>query len=446
MKEMLGTKWPAFLACYEEDARRGLRVNPRKVSPTEFLRLADRVACAPAEAPPEEGALPKDLRPVPWCDEGFSFAGEVRPSQHPWYAAGLYYLQEPSAMAPAAVLPVAPGMRVLDLCAAPGGKATQLLGRIGPKGVLVANDASLARARALLRNLELFGAVNFAVTAAEPARLAEVFPAWFDAILVDAPCSGEGMFRRDESVAAAWSPARVREFADLQKRILAEAAKMLCPGGHLLYSTCTFSPEEDEMQVVDFLREHGDFSLLPIPQREGFSPGAPDWGGGEKELEKCVRIWPQSSGGEGHFLALFQKDGEPRKPEPDSRVRIERRGDRAFRYTEASERLRSKEARRIEILRDGLFIGEWKKGRFEPSHPLALATDPRACADRIELASGDSRVARFLRGEEIEVSADDFTKGSGPAGWKLVCADGFALGWGKVVGARLKNKIPAGWR
>lgn len=329
MQQMLGDEYPAFIRSYDAPRLRGLRVNTLKISADEFERIA-----------------PFPVERIPWIPNGFFYSDEVWPARHPYYAAGLYYLQEPSAMTPAAVLPVKPGDRVLDLCAAPGGKATELAARLCGEGLLAANDISGSRAKALLRNLELFGVQNMLVTNETPARLADAFPCWFDCILVDAPCSGEGMFRKDQAVADAWSPDRVRFFAAQQREILAQAYRMLRPGGYLLYSTCTFAPEEDEQQIRDFLTARADMrtvdtGLLPAGDEArddeirngaaGFGPGRAGWldihtGDWEnrhpqaeseefsenreymqRALARCVRIWPHRMNGEGHFIALMKK-------------------------------------------------------------------------------------------------------------------------------------------
>lgn len=334
MERILGSEYPAFLASYDQPARKGLRVNTRKISPERFLVLA------------EEAGF--HLTPVPWTRNGFFCEEGDQPSRHPAYSAGLYYLQEPSAMAPAQLLPVEPGDRVLDLCAAPGGKATELGTRLQGKGFLLANEISPARARALVRNVELFGIPNACITSASPDRLLDKYPAFFDKILVDAPCSGEGMFRKDQGAIDTWSPDKVRECARIQRKILVEAADMLRPGGFLVYSTCTFAPRENELSVLHLLAERADMELAEIPREGGradFAPGMslerlrelgyldeetwsdgktgqsgeeasrPDreaaylWPSAEQlpDLTRTCRLWPHKIEGEGHFLALLRK-------------------------------------------------------------------------------------------------------------------------------------------
>ena len=239
MEHMLGEEYPAFLQSYEEPRKFGLRVNTMKISVEEFQRLA-----------------PFHLTPIPWIPNGYYYEREDDPARHPFYYAGLYYLQEPSAMTPASILPVMQGEHVLDLCAAPGGKATALGAKLAGEGLLVANDISASRAKALLKNLEIFGIRNSFVTNAYPAKLAEQFAGAFDKILVDAPCSGEGMFRKDLANARVWSLEKVKECAKTQHEIIRQAVSMLRPGGLLLYSTCTFSPEENEQTIASLLQEH----------------------------------------------------------------------------------------------------------------------------------------------------------------------------------------------
>jgi len=293
MQDMLGDEFDAFLTSYDAPRTAGLRVNTKKCRTEDFPPL-----------------VPGTWKKIPWIPNGYFVPDGMRMGQSPLYAAGVFYLQEPSAMTPASRLPIEPGERVLDLCAAPGGKATELNARLKGTGLLVANDISNARAKALLRNLELFGSENVLVTNETPAGLADVFPGFFDKILVDAPCSGEGMFRKDEAVIGTWTPERPVFFADLQREITSNAVKMLRPGGLMMYSTCTFAPQEDEGTVSFLLENFPEMELIEMEGYEGFSKGNPVWGNGDPEIEKTVRIWPHKMNGEGHYLALFRKKGE----------------------------------------------------------------------------------------------------------------------------------------
>ena len=295
MAGLLGDEFGAFLASYELPPVAGLRANTLKVTPQALVDL-----------------LPFRLSPVPWSAEAFvvAGAGEARPGKHPYHAAGLYYLQDPSALAPVEILDPQPGEAVLDLSAAPGGKATHIAARLQGAGLLVANEVVHKRSWELAGNLERWGVTNAAITAETPERLAGRFADFFDAVLVDAPCSGEGMFRKSQAARQAWSPALVAGCALRQDGILEQAAALVRPGGRLVYSTCTFAPEEDEGAVARFLVRHPEFALAEPQARPGFSPGRPDWLPPDlrrPELARCVRIWPQHGMGDGHFAALLVK-------------------------------------------------------------------------------------------------------------------------------------------
>ncbi len=449
METMLGDEFPLFLKHYDEPREYGLRVNTLKISCREF-----------------EAICPFPIQRIPWIPNGYFYPPNVRPSLHPYYQAGLYYLQEPSAMTPAACLPVTPGEAVLDLCAAPGGKATQLAASLQGQGILAANDISASRARALLRNLELFGAPNIFVTSEKPERLAERFPEYFHKILLDAPCSGEGMFRKDENLIRDWSLEKSERLSQIQKDLILDAARMLRPGGMLLYSTCTFAPAEDEGVISWLLENRPDMSLLPLPSYPGFSCGVPAWGQGNPDLTRCVRIWPHKMRGEGHFLALLVKEGtltplsrgkRNRKKGPDREAqallddflkkitlplnqnRIEVRAEKAYLLPDVDPA----PFQGLHFLRNGLYLGDLKKNRFEPSQPLALALGKDGCTHRICLDPEDERIPRFLKGEALPLREGE---ASSQKGWHLVCAGDYPLGWGKVVGATLKNKYPSGWR
>ncbi|MCI5944509.1 MAG: RsmF rRNA methyltransferase first C-terminal domain-containing protein [Eubacterium sp.] len=449
MKNLLGNDYDNYLLSFSEKYGQTLRINQLKAKPAEVFR---RFICD-GDRKKEEGS---DFAPVPWCENGFYYKGEERLSMHPAYYGGAYYLQEPSAMAPAAFLPVEPGEKVLDLCAAPGGKTTALAGKMNGEGVLVANDISISRCRALLKNVELSGAKNVVITCAEPEKLAVCFSEYFDKILIDAPCSGEGMFRKEPSMAKNWSPEEVEKYSIIQKNILSQAVKMLKPGGCLLYSTCTYSPEENE-QVVETLLESGEYKLLPLPEYEGVAKGCPEWSKtGEKSLENCRRFWNHRVKGEGQFAALIKKmPGEQRKKATSKPVktklpeelkeflrhikadfpqeRIVMIKERAFLVPEGLPELKG-----LRIVSSGLHLGDCKKNRFEPGAALALALKPEEYDNVISLELSDVRVDKYLRCETVFAKAKD--------GWALICADEFPLGWGKVKNETVKNKYPAGWR
>lgn len=429
----------------------GLRVNTRKISVEEFQKIS-----------------PFKLEPVPWIENGFYYDGTTdSPAKHPFYHAGLYYLQEPSAMTPANLLPVEPGERVLDLCAAPGGKATELGVKLQDKGLLAANDISNSRAKGLLKNLELFGMPNMMVLNETPQKLLDKFGQFFDKILIDAPCSGEGMFRKDPAIMKSWMKKGPKEFAAIQREIVTTTVQMLRPGGSMLYSTCTFSPEENEGTILHLLKECEDMEVLEVSGHyDGFAPGRPEWlgtqaQGYEEQLRRCIRIWPHKMNGEGHFIALLHKKGEGVAEAVCRRTGkvVDNEDFREFlkllnvkfdesRFEMYQERVYympdgAAQAKGLHLLRNGLLMGECKKNRFEPSQALAMALRMEQCVNAISLSQEDVRVIKYLKGETIEV--DDVTKEQA-AGWHLFCVEGYPLGWGKLTRGTLKNKYHAGWR
>ena len=475
MKEILGEDYEAFLTGFDGQRQYGLRVNTLKMNLEEFERIA-----------------PFHLKKVPWISNGYFYEAEDVPAKHPFYSAGLYYLQEPSAMTPASRLKVQPGERVLDLCAAPGGKATELGAALQGEGLLVANDINTARARALLRNLELFGISNSFVTNEPPHVLAERFPEFFHKIMVDAPCSGEGMFRKNPAVVDSWQEKGPEYFSKLQREIIVQAADMLLPGGMMFYSTCTFSPLENEKTITHLLKERPDMEVMPMEDYEGFAEGLTSYRGEvfDESCKLCRRIWPHKMSGEGHFMALLhKKSGAEQEIKSDEKAskkskkakkkqqtetlssvwwekckslskeqkaaaedffahvniaydvgRIDVRGDNLYYLPEPQY-----DGRGLHFLRNGLFMGEFKKKRFEPSQPFALALRAQDFDQVLDFPADDERLQRYLRGETLDVS--DLLAGEKKRkGWQLVMAAGYPLGFGKLVNNNLKNKYPAGWR
>ena len=431
-----------------EDTRKyGLRVNTAKISVEDFWKIS-----------------PFELTPIPYVDNGFYYDPEVAPAKHPYYFAGLYYLQDPSAMTPASRLPVEEGDVVLDLCAAPGGKATELAAKLHGTGLLIANDISSKRAKALLKNIELFGVENSFIVTEYPQKLQEYFTGFFDKILIDAPCSGEGMFRK--AMVKAWEQNGPEFYAKLQEEILRQALPMLKPGGYLLYSTCTFSPLEDEGTVDKILSMDDSMEIVPMQGYVGFSKGNPAWvDSSRSEIEDCIRIFPHKLDGEGHFLALFHKKetAEGAVQSYDQR-RSGLKGEEKRLFQEFAaglarefepDRMESKQGmvyympkqlpdmKGLRFLRSGLFLGEMKKNRFEPSQSLAMALKKSEYKNCLDLSSKDERVIRYLKGETLTLTQEEAGKDNG---WVLVCVDGYPLGWGKKNKSSLKNKYHSGWR
>lgn len=489
MQNMLGEEYPAFLESLSGKRYRALRLNPLK---TQIQEAKEK--------------LPFALSPVPWTKNGFYYEEEEQPGKHPYHEAGLYYIQEPSAMAPVPCLMEEPASasaiperqeepvsaaaipeqqeepatpeRILDLCAAPGGKSTQIAEYMRGRGMLITNEIHPQRAKILSENIERMGIFNAIVLNETPESLSKRFIAFFDRILVDAPCSGEGMFRKNDNAGEEWSEENVALCAERQDGILDCAATMLKPGGRLVYSTCTFAPAEDEGSVSRFLEAHPDFYL-----------------------EKEERLMPHKVKGEGHFLAVLHREGGqlssaatagtekslalkdckefldfakealtiPAEELTAGKILL-RFGEQLYLAPAETPSLRG-----LKVMRPGLHLGTVKKNRFEPSHALALFLKKEQVVNGINLAGDGTAVRKYLEGQTLTIGAgcdvemaDIITRGrtaaeqadtitregrsagqadvSMPKGWCLVCVDGYSLGWGKAAGAVLKNHYPKGLR
>lgn len=445
MKRLLGDReYDELLRSYSEPRHYGLRVNTLKIPVEEFLKLS-----------------PFRLEPVPWASDGFYYPEGENPGKHPYYHAGLYYIQEPSAMLPGAVLGAKPGEKVLDLCAAPGGKTVQIAAAMRNSGILIANDINADRVKALVKNIELCGVTNAVVLNETPEKIAKSFEGYFDRILVDAPCSGEGMFRKDEDAARSWESFKCETCSGMQKAILESVDKMLKPGGSLVYSTCTFSPEEDERMISYFLSLHNNYEIANIPRAAGMQPGRAEWSDGNPELAGTVRLWPHRVKGEGHFVALLRKkEGEISKFQrtvianpkemgtalPESFLKFAEenlntslqgifivKGRNIYLLPEPIPSLDG-----LKVAKFGWFLGEAEGGRFEPSHSLVTALKAEEVKRIISFDSTSYEVKSYLKGETLMIE--------GEKGLTAICVDGYTLGWAKQTGDMLKNMYPKGWR
>jgi len=442
MKDLLKDEYDDFVQSYEEPKIQGMRVNTLKVSIEEFLNIN-----------------PFQLERIPWVNGGFFYQEEDRPGKHPYHEAGLYYIQEPSAMAASEMVDPQPGEKVLDLCAAPGGKSTHMAAKMKQQGLLLTNEIYPARAKILSQNVERMGIKNAVVTNESPAKLAERFPNFFDRILVDAPCSGEGMFRKDPGAREEWSLENVAACAERQSDILGYAATMLRPGGRVVYSTCTFSPEENEGVISQFLNQDSRFEIEEIHMYEGFDHGREEWvSNGAENIDKTIRIWPQQVRGEGHYIAVLRKaeseestkwkyaDGlkdqkqlkdffqfakETLKYTPKGEFIIF--GDQLYLLPEGMLSLKN-----LKVIRPGWHLGTIKKNRFEPSHALALSLNGDEVKNKWNLDKNSPEILAYLKGESIHAE--------GPKGWYLVEVDGYSIGWGKLTDGILKNHFPKGLR
>ena len=467
MKAFLGDEWDDFLYSYDNNRFQALRFNTLKVqSPEERMRILKTLK------------ISSDKK-VSWANEAYYFDENVRPGKHPYHEMGLYYIQEPSAMSAAALLAPKPGMRVLDLCAAPGGKSTQLATYLGDSGLLVSNEINTQRSRILSQNIERMGIKNAIVTNEDSFVLASHFPGFFNAIQVDAPCSGEGMFRKLPEAIEQWSMENVAICAARQKEILDNAAVMLKPGGTIVYSTCTFSKEENEDVIEYFLERHPDFTL-----------------------EEMERFWPHKVDGEGHFVAKLVRRGSVNELGADYDVcedscnKVEDTGLKADRKTKKNKNSKNRknetkpaltkenmklltefldetisedmaawiknsrlvmfgeqlyrlpdmevDIKGLKVQRAGLHIGEFKKQRFEPSHSLALALKLSEAKNVVKLTWDDPQTTGFFNGQSVMLSDEQTAECK--KGWALVCVDGYPAGWGKVNGAQVKNHYPKGLR
>ena len=419
MKAQLGAEYGDFLSSLERPRAVALRYNPLKG---------------------ERPALPFVGQPVPWEPEGFYYDPEARPGLHVYHEAGVYYLQEASAMAPVALLDPQPGERVCDLCAAPGGKSTQIAGRMLGRGFLLCNEINPKRAKILSRNIERMAVPNALVTNEHPETLAQRFSGFFDRVLVDAPCSGEGMFRKEEAAVTDWSEETVAMCARRQGEILSSAAKLVRPGGYLVYSTCTFAPAEDEGAVSAFLEAHPEFTPEPV-EAPWFTPGE----------NGSYRMWPHKLLGEGHFAAVLRKTGGEAENIPletgeklpkqwtsfAKELGISLTAGKAMCFGQSLFWVPEEmpEIRKLKVLRPGLELGTVKKDRFEPAHALALWL--KKCANVQDYGPDSEEIKAYLHGEVVP---------SNVKGWCLVRAGGYSIGWGKGDGKVLKNHYPKGLR
>ena len=445
MKEILGDEFDDFLKSYDEPKTTGLRLNTMKLNKEKLLDLNLF-----------------ELSSIPWAEEGYYYDEKInRPGKNPLHESGAYYLQEPSAMSVVPKLNIEEGDKVLDLCAAPGGKSTHVASQLQQEGLLITNEIYPQRAKILSQNIERMGIKNAVVVNESPQKLAKHFPSYFDRIVVDAPCSGEGMFRKDEVAQEEWSLENVRICADRQADILEEAATMLKPGGRIVYSTCTFAPEENEQAIGAFIESHPEFKIESMKAYEGFKPGRREWSNSEAEgIEETYRLWPHYIHGEGHYVAVLRKTEDAEFKEPkrqyvkplNDKKKIQEflmfakvalvevpKGDYVLfgdqLYIVPEEMLTFD---KLKVVRAGWHLGTMKKNRFEPSHALALSLSPQDVKHSISFAADSDEIRAYLRGETIPFE--------GEKGWYLICVDGYSLGWAKLANNMLKNHYPKGLR
>lgn len=454
MTELLGKgEFQEFLESYDKDRFYGLRVNTLKISVEEFLKIS-----------------PFELKKIPWTKDGFYYSSSVNPGKHPFYYMGLYYIQEPSAMLPATIIDAKPGEKVLDLCAAPGGKTVQVAAAMMGQGLLISNDISAGRIKTLIKNVEYFGIKNCVVTNENPENLAKKFEGYFDRILVDAPCSGEGMFRKDSEAIKSYNNFNPQKCAGMQNDILHCVDSMLKDGGYIVYSTCTFNPDENERMIVDFCSKYA-YEIVEIPKGNGVYSGRADWANDYEEISKAARIWPHKADGEGHFAALIRKleSGKKISGLPINNTELNEQHELLYRNFEKenlnislSGNLFSRgkhlyflpddvpDFRNLRISKYGLFLGEIneKLDEFEPSHSLLISLNKSDLKNTVTVGLDSLYLKKYLFGEtvifdggvEINITST-LTKNR-----VALCAGNLTVGWGKLSEDTLKNLYPKGWR
>lgn len=421
-QRLLGKEAASFFSTFDQEPISAFRTNPLKEGRVIFSN------------------------PIPGTKWGYY--GKVS-GKSPEHVTGLIYSQEPAAQMVAQVAHPHEGMRVLDLAAAPGGKSTHLLSYLNNTGLLVSNEINNKRSKILVENIERFGARNVLVTNESAERLAKVFSSFFDLIVLDAPCSGEGMFRKQPDAMDYWSLDYPAQCATLQREILEDAVKMLANGGELVYSTCTWAPEENE-EIVAWLLDEFPLELVDIPKLNGMTPGI--------DYPETARMYPHHFKGEGQFVAKFRFVGEHKLPKlkparsnltagqrslwqifQKEHLKVELKGDlQTFGDQLYLLPLGLPDLSKVKIARNGLHLGTFKKKRFEPSFALGLALQPSEVRNKLELSQQDFEV--YVGGETLQI------KESLPNGWYQLIIHGNGLGFAKLANQTLKNYFPKGLR
>ncbi len=437
MKNLLGQEYPDFEKALNENSVRAFRVNLDKISVADFEKLN-----------------PFSTEKIPYVDNGFYFEDD-KIGHHPYHHAGLIYVQEPAAMAPAECVHIKDGWHIADMCAAPGGKSTQLKNKI-PNGVLLSNEIIPSRCKILTGNIERLGLTNTVTTCMDTSRLADIFEKRFNLVMCDSPCSGEGMFRKDNIAIDEWSEENVKMCATRQAEILDNAARLVNGGGYIVYATCTFSLEENEMTVDSFLRRHPDFTLCEVTERvkQNSCDGISFDGCATENIHFCRRFYPHKNKGEGQFMAVLKNTDEPsaeykRTPvptkKPDKKV-IQFLDDTLTEYYSSFVTFNGDtpvyftpdfDTNGAKVFSKGVTIGEIRKNYILPHHQFFMALG-NSFKRKIELSANSENLQKYLRGEEIPAECDN--------GWAAVTVDGCTVGGAKVVNGIAKNHYPKGLR
>lgn len=431
MKELLKDDFDAFMDALNKPAMKGFYTNPKKEKIIDYL---------------DE----RYIKPHPVVNDGYIFDYENYPlGKSPYFCLGGYYIQEPSAMLVAHFLDVQEDDYVLDMCSAPGGKACAVASKLSNQGLMIANDINTLRAKILSENIERFALTNTIVTNSNPIKFTNILPEFFDKIILDAPCSGEGMFRKLDQAIDTWSIDKVNECAYIQRQLLDAAMTLLKPGGQLIYSTCTYNTIENEEQV-NYLLENYDCSLIPLPHSHGMAKG--------NDMDEAIRLFPHLYQGEGHFIALIQKHGTPQKHKVKAMKPMISKSHQKFVEEFYQKYLNIKpptylynnknhiyallpqfpELPGIRILRNGLYLGECKKNRFEPSLALALTLHKDEVQQSYTFHENDQQIKDYLHGETIE--------GTDQKGYGVIFIDDYPLSFYKESHHQMKNLYPKGLR
>lgn len=426
MKAQLKDDYEAFLLSYEKNTIKGIRINTLKISVEDFLKITDF-----------------DLKPVPWTRNGF-YCQADNLGKHPHYFAGLYYIQEPSAMLPAELSDPKPGDVVLDLCAAPGGKSMQMAAMMSDQGLLISNDISSKRLRALVRNAELMGVKNIVVINDEQEKIARVLSRKIDKLVIDAPCSGEGMFKKDDDATSAYATYDIENCTSMQKGILDVIPNVLKENGQMVYSTCTFNEFENE-RMIEYVRSIYEMHLVDH-KFDMFEPGI--------QMPEAIRVYPHKISGEGHFAAKLVTDHTDSFELKENKINQPPSGLKEFMTTYLNKPIEgcfhvakshvflkpqfSLPESDLKVIKEGWYLGEIKKDRFVPSHAFALGLKASDFKQIINFSHDSKEIIKYLKCETLACD--------GHNGFNLICVDGYPVGWGKWAKGKLKNLYPAAWR
>lgn len=438
MKTLLGEEYADYEKAMNDAPVKAFRVNTDKISLENFEKL---------------NIFGKEK--IPYVENGF-YLDYDKVGNHPYHHAGMIYVQEPGAMAPAECIDIGPEWTVLDMCAAPGGKSTQLKNKLGKNGVLVSNEIIPSRCKILTGNIERLGLLNTVTTCMDSARLANTFPETFDLIMVDAPCSGEGMFRKEEIAISEWSPENVEKCALRQTEILENAVKCLKGGGYIIYATCTFSLDENEKVIDAFLKNHPEFELVPVKEevKNYTADGIFFTGCATENIHYARRFYPHKAKGEGQFMAVLHNTNEPSSYFANSQKNNSKTDNTVFQFLDdvligyEKENVRLYNGNPVYFTPDfevkggvafscGVTIGEVRKNYLQPHHQFFMSM-AKNFKRKIELSADSEQVEKYLHGEEIECDIEN--------GWAVVLVDGCALGGAKIVNGVAKNHYPKGLR